>query len=189
MGIEFNMGRSNDRPDHESAGLGFAKPVLEAAHGKGPGTGGVTVAGEMEEPVEDVGQQLIALAEAVAFAKSGGDIGTDHHFPLGKGEDISRGRIAQMAVMQKSAFPGGNENDAHLSGESAEPRRWQAAEGGVQLPAKIGEIRWMPSLTVDPADVRLFWIHGGPWGNGCGGEADSPRLRRGPCGRLPIGTG
>jgi len=56
----------------------FAKAGLEAAHGEGTGAGGVAEAGEVEDAVEDVGEEFIAEAEAVAFAEGGGDLGADH---------------------------------------------------------------------------------------------------------------
>lgn len=38
------------------SGLGFTEACLKSPHGEGAGPGGVPKAGEMEEPVEDVGE-------------------------------------------------------------------------------------------------------------------------------------
>ena len=125
----------------------------------------------------------------MAFAEGGGDIGADHDLPVGKGEDVSGGGVTKMAVMEQAAFAGGDENDTKFRGQTAEPLRGKPTESGGELTTKIGQARWMPSLTVDPPDGRLFWVHGGPWGSGYGAEADFPRPRRGPCGRPATGTG
>lgn len=141
----------------------------------------------MEDAVENVGEEFIAEAEAVAFAEGGGDLGADHDLAVREGEDVGRSGIAQVAVVEAAAFAGGDQNDAELRRQAAKPDGWETPEGGVQLTTKIGQARRMPSLTVDPPDGRLFWIHGGPWGSGCGGEADFPRRRRGPCERPATG--
>jgi len=135
---------------------------LEAPHGEGTGAGGVAEAGEVEDAVENVGEEFIAEAEAVAFAEGGGDLGADHDLAVGKGENIGGGGITQVAVVETAAFPGGDQNDAELRRQAAKPDEGETPEGGVQLTTKIGQARRMPSLTVDPPDGRLFWIHGGP---------------------------
>ena len=50
----------------------------------------------------------------MAFAESGGDLGTNHDLPMGKSENIGGGGVAQMAVVEASAFTGGDQNDAEL---------------------------------------------------------------------------
>ena len=87
---------------------------MQSAHGEGAGTRGVAEAGEVEDAVENIGEEFIAKAEAVAFAESGGDLGADHDFAVGKGEDIGGGGIAQVAVVKPSAFLGGDQDDAEL---------------------------------------------------------------------------
>ena len=139
--------------------------------------------------MEDVGEEFITETEAVASAESGGDLGADHDFPVGKGEDVGGGGIPEMAVVEPTAFAGGDENNTEVRRQAAEPGRRKPTEGGGELTTKIGQARWMPSLTVDPPDGRLFWIHGGPSGSGCGGEAGFRHLRRGPCGRPATGRG
>ena len=182
--MEGLVGKS--RPRRSAALQRFAKAGLEATHGEGAGASRVAEAGEMEDAVEDVGQELIAKAEPMTFAEGGGDIGTNHNLPVGKSKDVRGSWVAQMTLVKSAAFPGGNQNDADFRGKAAEPGRGESPKGGVQLTTKIGQARRMPSLTVDPPDDRLFLIHGGPWGNGCGGEAGFPRRRPGPCGRPAI---
>ena len=46
----------------------LTKVGLQAAHGEGTGTGGVAKTGEMEDSVEDVGEEFVAETEAMAFA-------------------------------------------------------------------------------------------------------------------------
>jgi len=92
----------------------FAKAGLEAAHGEGTGAGGVAEAGEVEDAVEDVGEEFIAEAEAVAFAEGGGDLGADHDLAVREGEDVGRSGVAQMAVVEAAALAGGDQNDAEL---------------------------------------------------------------------------
>ena len=92
----------------------FAKAGLEAAHGEGAGTRGVAEAGEVEDAVENIGEEFIAKAEAVAFAERGSDLGTNHDLAVGEGEDIGRGGIAQVTVVEAAAFTGGDQDDAEL---------------------------------------------------------------------------
>lgn len=143
----------------------------------------------MKDAVEDIGEEFIPKAEAVALAESGGDFRTNNNFPVGEREDVSGRGVAQMPVVKAATFAGGNQNHAEFRGQAAEPGRRKAPEGRVQFTTKIGQARRMPSLTVDPPDGRLFWIHGGPWGSGCGGEGGFPRHRPRPCGRPAIGRG
>ena len=133
--------------------------------------------------MEYIGEEFIPKAEAMAPAKGSGDLGADHDLAVGEREDVSGRGVAQMPVVKAATFAGGNQNHAEFRGQAAEPGRRKAPEGRVQFTTKIGQARRMPSLTVDPPDGRLFWIHGGPWGSGCGGEADSPHRRPGLCGR------
>jgi len=68
----------------------------------------------VKDAVENIGEEFIAEAEAVAFAKGGSDLGADHDLPMGKSENIGGGGVAQMAVVEASAFTGGDQNDAEL---------------------------------------------------------------------------
>jgi hypothetical protein len=162
---------------------------LEAAHGLGSGAGGVAEADEVEDAVKDIGKKLVAEAEAMALAEGGGDFGADDDLAVGEGEDIGRGGIAEVAMVETAALPGGDQDDADFRRQAAEPGGGKTPEGGVQLTTKIGQARGMPSLTVDPPEGRFFWVHGGPWGNGCGGEAGFPRRRPGLYERPATGRG
>ena len=85
---------------------------MEATHGQGTGARGVAEAGQVKDAVEDIGEEFLAEAEAVAFAESGGDVRTDHNLAVGEGKNIGGGGIAQMAAMEPAAFAGGDQNDA-----------------------------------------------------------------------------
>lgn len=143
----------------------------------------------MEDAVKNIGEELITEAEPVALAESGGNIRANDNFPVGEGEDVGGSGVSQMLLMKAAAFAGRDDHDADVRRQTAEPGGGKAPEGGVQFTTKIGQARRMPSWTVDPPDGRLFWFHGGPWGNGCGGEAGFPRPRQGLCERPAIGKG
>ena len=172
------------------AGAGFrgvAELGLQSTHGESPGTGGVAKAGEVKDPVKDVGEEFIAEAKPVALAQLRSDIGTDDDFPVGEGEDIGGAGIAEMTLMQPSAFPCGHKDDAEFRGQAPEPGRRQAPQGVRHLTTQVGQVRRMPSLTVDPPQGRFFWVHAGPWGSGYGGEGGFPQPRQAPCGRPATG--
>ncbi len=64
--------------------------------------------------MENIGEEFIAKAEAVAFAQGRGDFGTNHDLAVGKGEDVGRGGIAQVTFVEAAAFTGGDQDDAEL---------------------------------------------------------------------------
>jgi len=72
----------------------------------------------MKETVENVGQELVAKAEAMALAELGRNLRADHDFTMREGKDISRGGVAEMALVQPAALTGRDENNAELSGET-----------------------------------------------------------------------
>jgi hypothetical protein len=45
----------------------------------------------------------------------GGDSGADNDFTMGKGENIGRGRVAEVDLVEATTLAGGDENDANLS--------------------------------------------------------------------------
>ena len=110
----------------------------------------------MENPVEDVGEKFIPKAEAVALAELSGDFRADNNFPVGEGENIGGGGIAEMDAVQAAALAGRDEDDAEQSREAPAAGRRQPAQGRCHLMTKVRQIRWMPSLTVDPPESRIF---------------------------------
>ena len=98
----------------------FAQAGLEAAHGEGCGPVGVAKTGEVEDAVEDVGEEFVAEAEAVPRAQLGGDGGANDNFPVGEGEDIGGGGVAEVTVVKPAAFPGGDEDNAQFPGQAAQ---------------------------------------------------------------------
>jgi hypothetical protein len=70
----------------------------------------------VEDAVEDVSEEFVTEAEAVPGAQLGGDGGANDNFPVGKGEDIGGGEVAEVTFVKPSAFPGGDEDDGQFPG-------------------------------------------------------------------------
>ncbi len=99
---------------------------MEAAHGERTSAGGVAIASEMEQAVNDVGEELLAESEAVRSMIGGGDGRADNNFSVGKGENIGRGRVAEVNLVEATTLARGDENDANLSRETRSARRGEA---------------------------------------------------------------
>ena len=99
---------------------------MEAAHGEGTSAGGVAIASEMEETMNNVGEELLAECQAVRSMIGGGDGRADNNFSMGKGENIGRGRVAQVSLVKTATLAGGDEDDADLSRETRSARRGKA---------------------------------------------------------------
>ena len=85
---------------------------MKAAHGEGARAGGVAKAGEVKHPVENVGEEFVAKAQAVSLPKSRRHVRADDNFPMGKGENVGWGGVPEMALVEPAAFAGGDKNDA-----------------------------------------------------------------------------
>jgi len=48
----------------------------------------------VKKSVQNIGEELVTQAEAVASAERRCDSGADHDFAMGKCQDIGRGRVA-----------------------------------------------------------------------------------------------
>ena len=88
---------------------------MEAAHFERAVRGGIAVAREMEETMNNVGEEFLAEGQAVSSMIGGGDGGADNDFTMGKGENIGRGRVAEVDLVEATTLAGGDENDANLS--------------------------------------------------------------------------
>ena len=79
---------------------------MQTTHGCCLGPGGVTKPGEVKNPVQNIGEELIPKAETVPVAELGGDCGADDDFPVRKGENIGGRWVAEMGVVQATALAG-----------------------------------------------------------------------------------
>ena len=91
---------------------------MEAAHGEGTGASGVAITSEMEETMNNVGEEFLAEGQAVSSMIGGGDGGADNDFTMGKGENIGRGRVAEVDLVEATTLAGGDEDDADFGRET-----------------------------------------------------------------------
>ena len=150
---------------------------MEAAHGEGCLGGGVAVTCKMEETVEDIGEELLAQGESVGPMIGGGDGGADNDFTMGKGENIGRGRVAEVDLVEAATLAGGDENDANLSRKTRSARRGETREGTFNLATEERQGQWVSPLAIGPVDGDGFFEHGGLEGSECVGEGYSPGRR------------
>jgi len=154
---------------------------LEAAHGESTSAGGVAIASEMEEAMNNVGKELLADSEAVSSMIGGGDGRADNNFSVGKGKNIGRGRVAKVNLVEATTLAGGDEDDADLSRKTRSARRGEAREGTVNLATEERQCQRVSPLAIGPVDGDGFFEHGGLEGSECVGEGYSRgrRLWRG----------
>jgi hypothetical protein len=135
----------------------------------------------MEETMNNVGEELLAQGESVSPMIGGGDGGADNDFSVRKGENISRGRVTKVDLVEAATLAGGNEDDADLSRETRSARRGEARESTFNLATEERQGQWVSPLAIGPVDGDGFFEHGDLEGNGCVGEGYSRgrRLWRG----------
>ena len=135
----------------------------------------------MEEALNDVREDLLAQRESMSPMIGGGDGGADNDFTMGKGENIGRGRVAKVDLVEATTLAGGDENDANLSRKTRSARRGEAREGTFNLATEERQCQWMTPLAIYPLDGDGFFGHGDLEGSGCVGEGYSRgrRLWRG----------
>ena len=68
--------------------------------------------------MNDVSEELLAQRESMSPMIGGSDGGADNNFSVGKGENIGRGRVAQVSLVKTATLAGGDEDDADLSRET-----------------------------------------------------------------------
>ncbi len=146
---------------------------MEAAHLERAVRGGVAVTREMEETMNNVGEEFLAEGQAVSSMIGGGDGGADNDFTMGKGENIGRGRVAEVNLVEATTLACADENDANLSMETRSARRGEAREGTFNLATEERQCQWMTPLAIDPLDGDGFLGHGDLEGSGCVGEGYS----------------
>ena len=146
---------------------------MEAAHGEGTGASGVAITSEMEETMNNVGEEFLAEGQAVSSMIGGGDGGADNDFTMGKGENIGRGRVAEVDLVEATTLAGGDEDDADFGRETRSTRLGEAREGTFNLATEERQCQWMTPLAIDPLDGDGFFGHGDLEGSGCVGEGYS----------------
>lgn len=156
---------------------------MEAAHGEGTSAGGVAIASEMEQAVNDVGEELLAESEAVSPMIGGGDGRADNDFTVGKGENICRGRVTKVDPVEAATLASGDEDDADLTRETRSARRGEAREGTFNLATEERQCQRILALTIGPVDGDGFFEHGDLEGSECVGEGYSRGRRLWPGGR------
>jgi len=123
--------------------------------------------------MNNVGEELLAEGESVSPMIGGGDGWADNDFTMGKGENIGRGRVAKVDLVEATTLAGGDENDANLSRKTRSARRGEAREGTFNLATEERQCQWMTPLAIDPLDGDGFFGHGDLEGSGCVGEGYS----------------
>ena len=123
--------------------------------------------------MNDVSEDLLAQRESMSPMIGGGDGGADNDFSVGKGENISRGRVAKVGSVEAATLAGGDEDDADLSRKTRSARRGEAREGTFNLATEERQCQWMTPLAIDPLDGDGFLGHGDLEGSGCVGEGYS----------------
>jgi hypothetical protein len=127
----------------------------------------------MEEAMNNVGEEFLAEGQAVSPMIGGSDGGADNDFTMGKGENIGRGRVAEVNLVEATTLARGDEDDANLSRETRSARRGEAREGTFNLATEERQCQWMAPLAIDPLDGDGFFGHGDLEGSGCVGEGYS----------------
>ena len=160
---------------------------MEATHGEGTSVGGVAIASEMEQTMNDVGEELLAESEAVSSMIRGGDGGADDNFSVGKGENIGRGRVVEVDLVETTTLAGGDEDDSDFGRETRSPRLGEAHEGTFNLATEERQCQRVSPLAIGPVDGGGFFEHGDLEGSGCVGEGYSRGRRLWRGGRCAIG--
>jgi hypothetical protein len=141
----------------------------------------------MKETVKDIGEEFLAESEAVGSVVGGGDGGADDNFSMGKSENIGRGRVAKVDLVETTTLAGGDEDDSDFGRETRSPRLGEAHEGTFNLATEERQCQRVSPLAIGPVDGDGFFEHGGLEGSGCVGEGYSRGRKRGRGGRYAIG--
>ena len=160
---------------------------MEAAHGQGTRAGGVAVTREMEETMNNVGEEFLAEGQAVSSMIGGGDGGADNDFSVGKSENIGRGRVAKVDLVEAATFAGGDEDDPDFGRETRSTRLGEAGECPINLATEKGKWERKSPLAIGPVNGGGFFGHVGLEGSGCVGEGYSRGRRLWRGGRCAIG--
>ena len=131
--------------------------------------------------MNDVGEEFLAEGQAVSSMIGGGDGGADNDFTMGKGENIGRGRVVKVNLVEASALAGGNEDDSNFGRETRSARRGEAREGTFNLATEERQCQRVSPLAIGPVDGDGFFEHDDLEGSECVGEGYSRgrRLWRG----------
>ena len=107
----------------------------------------------------------------------GGDGGADNDFTMGKGENIGRGRVAEVDLVEATTLAGGDEDDSDFGRETRSTRLGEAREGTFNLATEERQCQRVSPLAIGPVDGDGFFEHGGLEGSECVGEGYSPGRR------------
>ncbi len=114
----------------------------------------------MKKSVQNIGEELVTQAEAVAPAERRCDSRADHDFAMGKCQDIGRGRVAQVKLVKAAAFLGRNKNDTELRGKFLATIFRKALECAIELTTEKREADSVAALAIAPVDGDGFYGHG-----------------------------
>ena len=123
------------------------------------GGGRIAKPNEVKDSVKDISQEFLSHGKAVPSAKGGGDGGANHDLAVGKGEDVGRGWILEVELVESATFFWGNEDNSQFRGKFLPATGGQASEGGIDLTTEKGEIRRVSALAILPQDADGFCGH------------------------------
>ena len=131
--------------------------------------------------MNDVGEEFLAESEAVGSMVGGGDVRADNNFSVGKSENIGRGRVAKVDLVEAATFARGDEDDPDFGRETRSARRGEAREGTFNLATEERQCQRVSPLAIGPVDGDGFFEHDDLEGSECVGEGYSRgrRLWRG----------
>jgi len=109
--------------------------ILGTGHSSGEGGGGVVEAGEMEQTVEGVEEDLVLDVQAVTVGLLACDGGADEDFPVGEGDDVGFGRVAKKIGMDLGHDAARDEDDFDYL-DFLRQGTGQEGESGVKPPPK-----------------------------------------------------
>jgi hypothetical protein len=100
----------------------------------------------------------------------GGDGGADDDFAMGKSENIGRGRVAKVDLVEATTLAGGDEDDSDFGRETRSTSLGEAREGTFNLATEERQCQRVSPLAIGPVDGDGFFEHGDLEGSGCVGE-------------------
>lgn len=137
--------------------------------------GMVIQAAEVEQPVEDVGQDFLVQAEALGLALFFRHGRADEDFPMVEGDDVGGGGVLEEIAVDPGDCGGGEQGDFDVF-QPAREAASEAGGGGFSLPGQSRERQWVLFLPVVDRDPD-FPSSCGLWGIRSGHGACSSGFR------------